>query len=174
MSDKAQILLVEDTITQAMMFQHLLEKNGLTTKLARDGDSALAAVAESSPALVLSDVNMPGISGYELSRRLKANPSYSRIKVVLLASAVERSEILDVLESGADGLLLKDMDEVMLVDCLKSFLNMPDDGRSGAGNEKLESSVFLDGESRAVSYCPDNALRLLVGVFDLLTRQRQL
>ena len=66
------VLIVEDSVTQAMKLQHLLERNGYEVFSARDGVEALAKLEARRPTLIISDINMPEMNGYEVCERLKA------------------------------------------------------------------------------------------------------
>ena len=108
---KPTILLVEDTLTQAMLMQHQLKKAGYTVKLARSAKAALDELEKEMYGLILSDINMPGMDGYELCRELKSSDRFKSIPFILLATPVEQAEILRMLESGADNFILKVYDE---------------------------------------------------------------
>lgn len=119
-NNKPGVLLVEDTLTQALLMQHQLKKAGYTVKLARSGKAALEEADKENFGIILSDINMPGMDGYQLCKEIKAKDSYKNIPFILLATPVERPEILRMLESGADNFILKAFDE-------NSFLSKLDD-----------------------------------------------
>jgi two-component system cell cycle response regulator len=118
----AHILLVEDTMTQALMMQHLLESEGYKISVAKDAEKALEFLASERPDAILSDVSMPGMDGYELCRKVKANPSTENIPFVLLSSFREASDIIDIINSGADNFLLKRFEQEYIVAGLKDVL----------------------------------------------------
>ncbi len=96
-ADIVEILIVEDSLTQADKLRYLLEKQGYRVLFARDGNQALAILNESRPALVISDIIMPEMNGFELCRRIKTDENTRLIPVVLLTSL---SDIQDVVESS--------------------------------------------------------------------------
>jgi signal transduction histidine kinase len=106
---KARILVVEDSATQAEMLCGLLEEQYATT-LARSGEQALQCLATEEFSLVISDVMMPGISGYELCRRIKADPAVEDVPVILLTSLHDPMDIVRGLEAGADNYVTKPYD----------------------------------------------------------------
>lgn len=125
-TQKPGILLVEDTLTQALLMQHQLKKAGYTVKLARSGKAALEEMEkDSSYGLILSDINMPGMDGFQLCKELKAKEEWKSIPFILLATPVEKLEILRMLECGAENFILKAFDEATflhkLEDILKTF-----------------------------------------------------
>lgn len=124
-SDSDYILLVEDTVTQAMLYQHSFQKKGLKTKLAKSAEKALAMIEEERPVLVLSDVNMPSMNGYELCRKLKSSLTTGNIKVILMSTVLDPEEVVEIINSGADDFLLKSMPTDYLADRLLGALKNP-------------------------------------------------
>lgn len=103
----AHILIAEDSGVQAYMLRHILEEQGHQVSVASDGQSALDMAVRIRPALIVSDVNMPGMTGYELCRRSKADPLLSDVSVILVTSLSEPGDIMRGLECGADGFVIK-------------------------------------------------------------------
>jgi two-component system, sensor histidine kinase and response regulator len=110
-STKPTILLVEDMLTQALLMQHQLKRAGYTVKLVRSGQAALAEIEKESYGLILSDINMPGMDGFELCRQVKSKEQLKQVPFILLATPVQKDEILQMLASGADNFILKAFDE---------------------------------------------------------------
>lgn len=122
-NQKPGILLVEDTLTQALLMQHQLKKAGYTVKLARSGKAALDELEkDASFGIILSDINMPGMDGFQLCKELKAKDNLKQIPFILLATPVEKSEILKMLECGAENFILKAFDEANFVAKLEEIL----------------------------------------------------
>ena len=96
------ILIVEDSATQTLRLQNTLEKNGFTVTAARDGRAALDALAQNRPTLIISDIQMPVMDGYELCRQLKADPALRDLPIILLTSLSAPQDIIRGLECGAD------------------------------------------------------------------------
>ena len=119
---KPSILLVEDTLTQALLIQHQLKKAGYTVKLARSGQAALDELSKEKYEIVLSDINMPGMDGYELCQRLRQSEVHQEIPFVLLATPVEKIELSKMLQSGADNFILKAFDENTFIDKLDEII----------------------------------------------------
>jgi signal transduction histidine kinase/DNA-binding response OmpR family regulator len=107
MSDVVTVLVVEDSATQAAALAVHLERNGFATIIARRAERALELLATSHVDIVLSDVLMPGMDGYELCRRIKEVPAWSALPVVLLTSLNDPLAIVRGLESGADHYVTK-------------------------------------------------------------------
>jgi len=104
---KKRILAVEDSATQAAALAHLLEEAGYEVVVARGGKRAMELVLGERFDLVLSDVVMPDISGYEVAERIKADPRFHALPVVLLTSLNDPLAIVRGLVSGADSYVTK-------------------------------------------------------------------
>jgi len=170
-----EILLVEDTLTQAMLFQHLLEKNGQSVKLARSGAKALELLEKlhhlnELPALILTDINMPDMNGYELCRALKTNSAFAHIQVVLFASATTPGEIAEILNCGADNIVLKKWDEQKLVKKLKLLVDeIAENPDSGTNSGKAcELTARIGGKNFEVSFEPARALAIMSSLYEFL------
>ena len=108
------ILVVEDSRVQSETLRLSLERRGHHVRLAMDGVEALAAVRQQLPALIISDINMPNMDGYELCRTIKDDLQLRSIPVILLTSRVEPEDIFRGLEARADNYLTKPFDEETL------------------------------------------------------------
>jgi len=104
---KKRILVVEDSATQAAALAHLLEQAGYDVVVARAGERAMEILKDGSFDLVLSDVVMPDISGYDVARRVKADPRLRDLPVVLLTSLNDPLAIVRGVASGADNFVTK-------------------------------------------------------------------
>jgi signal transduction histidine kinase len=102
------ILLVDDNASDRAIFRRILKEGGhVVHELAR-GDAVLKAVAEVRPHVVVLDVNLPGIDGHEVCRRLRAEPLGSGIPVLMLTVRDRREDVLEGLNAGADDYVAKD------------------------------------------------------------------
>ncbi|MBU1108884.1 MAG: response regulator [Candidatus Riflebacteria bacterium] len=104
---KIEILVVEDSSTQAQKLKHLLESHQFHVTLAVDGKQALEKIAEQIPDLVLTDIVMPVMNGYELCRQIKDSESTINIPVILLTSLANPEDVLEGLACGADNFITK-------------------------------------------------------------------
>jgi putative two-component system response regulator len=101
------ILVVDDVEENRQLLRGLLRREGYTVQLTNDGEAALTAVGRDAPDLVVTDVMMPKMSGFELCRRLKENPATRLIPVVLLTSLTDRDDRIEGINAGADDFLSK-------------------------------------------------------------------
>jgi len=123
MTDKnIHVLIVEDTMTQALMLQHLLESHGYKTTITRSPGKALEFLKDNKPDIILSDVSMPEMDGYELCRRLKGAKETAGIPFVLLSSFNDPRDIVSIVNSRADTFMLKRFDEKYFLSRLEDLL----------------------------------------------------
>jgi putative two-component system response regulator len=104
------ILVVDDVAANVQLLQKLLTRDGYTVVTASDGEEALAMVSSSQPDLVLMDVLMPKLGGYQVCERLKQNPATRLTPVVLVTSLHEREHKIQAINAGADDFLTKPVD----------------------------------------------------------------
>ncbi len=104
MEDVQSVLVVDDEPTIREVVCRYLERDGFRTVEAADGESALASIEESEPALVVLDVMLPGVDGLEVCRRVRAN---SRVPIILLTARGEETDRIVGLELGADDYVTK-------------------------------------------------------------------
>jgi signal transduction histidine kinase len=117
-----KILIAEDSPTQALRLQHILEQHGYEVGAANNGRLALAMVAQFRPALIISDVVMPEMDGYELSRRIKTDAEFCGIPIILVTTLSDPEDVIRGLECGADHFLLKPYDERYLLGQVQDVL----------------------------------------------------
>ena len=123
-SPPAQVLVVDDEANNREVLTLLLQAQGLSVATAEDGETALSAVAAAPPDLILLDVMMPGLDGFEVCRRLKAAPDTVFIPVVILTALHGAKERVRGAAAGADDFLSKPFDEVELAARVKSLLRV--------------------------------------------------
>lgn len=168
-----EILIAEDSPTQARRLQHILESQGYNVTLATNGAEALAAAAQKAPDLIISDVVMPEMDGYELCQRLKANPQLAEIPVILVTSLSDPQDVIRGLECGADNFILKPYDERHLLSRVQFvFVNneMRHSDQPGMGLE-----IFFNGQRHFITADRLQILNLLLSTYDAaMQRNREL
>ena len=120
--ESKEILIVEDSPTQAIQLQNLLEEDGYQVSAATNGADALAHLVEHRPALVVSDIVMPDMDGYEMCMKIKADDVLKSIPVILLTQLVEPEDIVKGLECGADNFVTKPYDPKLLLSQVRYLL----------------------------------------------------
>jgi DNA-binding response OmpR family regulator/GAF domain-containing protein len=114
-SPQIEILIVEDSPTQAEHLRNILEQNAYRVLIARHGREALALLSRHRPTLVISDILMPEMDGYELCRRIKADENLKDIPVILLTALSDPTDVLKALECGASNFITKPYDKKYLL-----------------------------------------------------------
>ena len=113
-SGAATILIVDDEMANCKLLEALLRAEGYLTKCADSGEAALAAVAHSTPDLILLDIMMPGMDGYQVAAALKANPATAPIPIIMVTALIDRDARLAGLNAGAEEFLSKPVDRAEL------------------------------------------------------------
>ncbi|HLY27691.1 MAG TPA: response regulator [Aggregatilineales bacterium] len=108
MDTQPHILIVEDSPTQARQLETLLSSFPVQTSLATDGLEALRLVDSTPPDLILLDITLPTLDGYQVCSRLKRDRNTSHIPVLILTSIDSADGILQGIEAGADDFIAKD------------------------------------------------------------------
>ena len=109
------VVIAEDSRTQAERLRYFLSRNGFSVRGAGNGAEALALVAEKRPAVVVSDIVMPEVDGYDLCRSIRRDPALADLPVILLTALTGATDVIDGLASGATDFLLKPYTEEALV-----------------------------------------------------------
>ncbi len=113
----ASVLVVDDSPVNLKLVLTLLTMAGYQVRGATDAEDALRVLDGFTPQLILMDVQMPGIDGLELTRRLKADPARRRIRIVALTAYAMKADERKALAAGCDGYIAKPID-------LDSFFNL--------------------------------------------------
>lgn len=116
------VLLVEDSPVQQEMISGLLKDNGWQVIVAGDGLEAFEQIQKSSPDLIVLDIVMPGMNGYEICRRLKADPNLKNVPVVMCSSKGEEFDRYWGMKQGADAYIAKPFQPVELVGTIRNLL----------------------------------------------------
>jgi CheY-like chemotaxis protein len=107
---RATILVVDDNLDNVEILRAFLESRGYTVAEARDGASALAKLDELHPDMVLLDVMMPGMDGWQVCRTIKSHPDHGATKVVMVTAKGAFEDKFEGLRSGADDYVVKPVD----------------------------------------------------------------
>jgi class 3 adenylate cyclase len=120
----AHILVVDDVAKNVKLLADVLTVKGFRTSTAASGAEALASIAADPPDLVLLDVMMPGMSGYEVCKAIRADPKTGILPVVLVTALDPGQERINGLEAGADDFLTKPVNQAELMARVKSLLRI--------------------------------------------------
>lgn len=118
----SKVLIVEDSMTQRQMISELLEGSGLKVSVASDGVEALEHLETISPDIVVMDIVMPRMNGYELCRRIKSDPKTQNVPVVMCSSKGEEFDRYWGMKQGADAYIAKPFQPIELIGTVKQLL----------------------------------------------------
>ena len=118
----SEVLVVEDSIAQREMITDLLRESGLKVIIAHDGVEALEQIQAHCPDLVVLDIVMPRMNGYEVCRRLKADPKTQNVPVVMCSSKGEEFDRYWGMKQGADAYIAKPFQPTELIGTVKQLL----------------------------------------------------
>ncbi|MCL5945736.1 MAG: response regulator [Planctomycetes bacterium] len=121
---RSSILVVDDNPPNVELIQAYLESMDCTTEVAVDGVDALTKVAQLLPDLIILDVMMPRMSGFEVCRKLKADVRYRDIPILMITALNELGDIERGVESGTDDFLTKPVNKLELLTRVKSLLRV--------------------------------------------------
>jgi two-component system phosphate regulon response regulator PhoB len=118
----ARVLVADDDPVTRELIIYKLEAEGYDTVFAEDGTSALALAREQAPDIAVLDVHMPGMSGFDVCRMLRADPGVARIPVIMLTASVQEADISTGFDSGADDYVPKPFSPRELVSRIQAVL----------------------------------------------------
>ncbi|NRB70573.1 MAG: phosphate regulon transcriptional regulator PhoB [Xanthomonadales bacterium] len=147
-TSQAEVLVVDDEAAIREMIQFALRRAGMTVTGAGNAQSALASISDRKPDIILMDWMMPGVSGLELTRRLRREPVTADIPIVMLTAKVTEDDKVAGLEAGTDDYLVKPFSPRELIARINAVLRRTspadDEGQIAAGD------LIMDTISRRV------------------------
>ena len=120
---KATILYVEDDLANKRLVRKLLVASGYEVIEADDGLSGIQVAEQQKPALILLDMSMPGMDGYEAAQRIKALPDISGIPVIAVTANVMPGDRDKAIKAGCDGFIAKPLDIDSFIETVQGFLD---------------------------------------------------
>ncbi|HEV7555163.1 MAG TPA: response regulator [Kofleriaceae bacterium] len=117
------ILIVDDNPTNLKLVAFLMKSHGFDVATADDASSAIAAIAARRPRVILMDVQLPGVDGLELTRKLKADPQTRDIVIVAVTAYAMKGDYEKAIEAGCDGYVTKPIDTRTLPGVIAGYLS---------------------------------------------------
>jgi sigma-B regulation protein RsbU (phosphoserine phosphatase) len=136
-----KVLVVDDDPVCRRLLEASLLKRGCSVVTARDGAEAHALAREHKPNIVITDVVMPRLDGFELCRRIKADPELRRAPVILLTALCDSGDVIGALQSGADGFITKPYDKDFLAACMENLLTRAENPGEDRADGQIEITV---------------------------------
>ena len=159
---KISLLVVEDSRIQAQVLSNKLTDAGYEVRTAENGRRGLEMIHEKRPTLVISDIEMPEMTGYELCRSVKNDPDLRTIPFILLSTLSDAQDIIKGLHCGADNYVTKPYDPEFLISRVAALLETP----LGDEQDQQQLDVTLGGTRYTVKAGRQQVLNLLVSTFE--------
>lgn len=146
----ARVLVVDDIAPNVKLLEAKLTSEYYDVITATSGAQALERVVADSPDIVLLDVMMPGMDGFEVCRRIKSNPAVAHIPVVMVTALTDATDKVRGLEAGADDFLSKPVNDVALMARVRSLVRLKMTVDEWRAREMTASTLGVSGESVAI------------------------
>jgi len=170
LSSSEAILVVEDSPTQAEQLRGILEENEYQVAVARNGVEALAWIEEQKPLVVISDIMMPEMDGYQLCMKIKEDPVLKDIPVLLLTSLADPTDVIRGLECGADNFITKPYNEQFLLSRIKHILINRELRKNRSSEMGIE--VFFAGKKHFLTSERIQIIDLLLSTYENAIQQK--
>ena len=163
-AEDIEILIVEDSPTQAERLRRLIQSARYRARVAANGQLALDAIRERKPHLVLSDIVMPEMDGYDLCRAIKTDPALRDIPVILVTSLMDPKDIIRGIECGADNFIRKPYAEDYLLNRIGHML-MNQKLRKNQ-NMEIGIALYLGEQKHFINAERQQILDLLISTYE--------
>ena len=163
-NSKFRILVVEDSPIQAEVLKRTLVQQGYEVLMAENGAEGLEKAQEHKPHLIISDILMPVMDGYEMCKKIKQIKELTEMPIVLLTQLTDTDEVIKGLESGAYSFLTKPYHEEFLISKVKSILENPDRYKNRPDRKSIEFEY--DGKHYEVHSSRVQTLSYLITTYE--------
>ena len=121
-----KILIVDDEPNLVIPLQFLMEQHGYRTLVAQSGEEALESISKERPDLVLLDIMLPGVDGFEVCEIIRLNPEWRNTRVIFLTAKGRDVDIAKGMVLGADEYITKPFSNQQIIDAVKKLLEKPE------------------------------------------------
>lgn len=163
------VLIVEDSRTQAEYLQHILESEGYPVETASDGSEALEKIKIRQPKIILTDIIMPEMDGYDLCRAIKRNKDLSHIPVILVTQLFDPADLIKGLEAGANNIIIKPFEPEHVLSRITSTLQSPAHPDYEGTEPTLE--VSLEGKTHHIPASHFQTPAILISTYEHALRK---
>ncbi|MDD3083113.1 MAG: PAS domain S-box protein [Desulfobacterales bacterium] len=168
---KSNILIVEDSHTQAKMLKLLLEEQGYGAIVAANGQEGIEAARAHKPDLIISDIAMPVMDGYEMCRRIKTNEELRNIPIILLTVLSDVKDVIRGLNAGAELYVTKPYDPEYLLSKIENLVHLPPRKMQSIPREHLE--IIIDDKPYEVVANQHQILNFLISTYENAVEQNK-
>ncbi len=165
------LLIVEDSLTQAEMLKYQFEEEGFQVMTASNGKVALEILTEHIPELIISDVVMPEMNGYEFCKAVKADVTLRQIPIILLTTLREVEDVIMGLECQADYFISKSINHDALFLKVKSILEI--DSKIKKEDALYEQTIYCHGVQHVIHSTPSKTLNFILTIYELSFAQNK-
>nr|WP_319537524.1 hybrid sensor histidine kinase/response regulator [uncultured Methanospirillum sp.] len=155
------ILIAEDSRTQADMLCYLLNQAGYETGVVESGTAALVAVRQRMPDLILTDIVMPGMDGYELCSAIRSDPAIAHLPVILVTQLYDPEDVIRGISCGANNFIIKPYDSTGLLAGIDAVLHP----RKTPADEKGSINIQYKGNQYTVRSDRNDILNILLSIY---------
>ncbi len=166
-----EILIVEDSPTQALHLKYILEQHDYQVTVSRNGRDALEYMKTHKPTIVISDILMPEMDGYDLCRQIRADENLKYVPVILLTQLVDPRDVIRGLLSGADNFVTKPYSEQFLISRIQYILANQELRRNAITEMGIE--IFFAGQKHFITSDRMQILDLLFSTFENAVQRNQ-
>lgn len=178
--ENGHVLAVEDSLVQAKKIKYFFEQNDIPSVICSNGKEAYEAAKEKKPVLIISDIMMPVMDGYELCKKIKQDPELFDIPFILLTSLGDPLDIIKGLQAGADNFITKPYDSDYLLSRINYLIANRHIRKMGSGDMSIE--IVFQNQTFLINSDKKQILDLLLSVYEaavnknthLIEAQRQL
>jgi DNA-binding response OmpR family regulator len=161
-----QVLLAEDNLAQARRLQYILESHGYRVVAAVNGRAALECARRERPALIISDILLPEMNGYDLCRQVKQDAQLGDVPVVLVTTLSDPHEVIRGLECGADNFILKPYETDQLLRRIQFVLANDHLRRAVTGPQPAGLEIVFRGQKQTITADRLQILNLLFSTYE--------
>jgi diguanylate cyclase (GGDEF)-like protein len=169
--ESSEILIAEDSPTQAQRLKYILEQQKFKVIWARHGKEALEWLKHCHPAVVISDIVMPEMDGFELCQRIKSEDRLKHIPVILLTSLSSMEDVMHGLKCGAENFITKPYNEKVLLTRIEHILLNKNIKKVSQVQQGIE--VVFAGKKHFINSDPGQILSLLISTFESAVAKNQ-
>src|SRR6266571_2899124 len=168
---RLEVLIAEDSPTQAAHLKNLLEGQEFRVVPTRNGREALESLRQHKPSIVITDIVMPEMDGYELCRRIRADERLADLPLILLTALSDPEDVFKGLQCGADNFVTKPYDPAILVARIEYLLANVHLGNRETVQTSME--VFLAGRKHVITSDRAQILNLLLSTYEAAVKKNR-
>ncbi len=157
------ILIVEDSRTQAMLLKEALEHHQLHVSTAEDGVDAIEQIRKQRPQVIISDIEMPRMNGFELCKQLRSDPNFTDLPVILLTGLTDPMDVIKGIACGADSFLTKPCEINFLLSTVRDVVHNKQTQKQCSQGQSM--AFFFNGKNHTLQIDQVQITNLLLSTY---------